>query len=465
MDEVGVIEPLIDGNQMALQTRRAVGCVSHFHANILRKLFAERKLHVSDCDRLYGNVCFVKKRMLRMQTAALHNRVSDLSEHMALLCVKGETTCPELRLDNMYWSNTALYPIDVTTMLHTTVYFLSRILAELVGVAFTDRDSKDGDSKLCLTACSLRATPYSASMLLRKAWDTSKLYTAASGVNENHAVHSLMAKKGCNYPNPKDFLCATTYSPTLITRRWDCAHLDLSHRILDEDSAWFVAAMIRQQTQLRTLDLGSTSMHAPAQYAPSQICVQILLSAPRSFLSLSTLDLSGNHFTKGCTTLLTKALQTDVFPVLEELRLNTTRLCSNRMYELCQGFAAVRDQLKHLQLNSNDFGWLGLSGLMSALSGAKRLNTLQVVSIGCSPGAYERLAVYVKEGKLPALQCVRFLQGVSDPGPQHRFKRAHQAINLALSVLSYTRTWDKFIARQCDSEPLGYSCWDTGGRF
>ena len=458
MDEVGVIEPLIEGNQMTLQTRRAVACVSHFHANILRKLFAERKLHVSDRDRLYGNVCFVKKRMLRIEAAALYNCVSDLSEHMALLCVKGETTCPELRLDNMYWSNTALYPIDVTTMLHTTVYFLSRILAELVGVAFTDRNSK-----LCLRTCNLRATPYSASMLLRKAWESSKLHAAASGVHENHAVHSLMAKKVCEHPNPKaNGHCATTYSPTRITRRWDCINIDLSHRVLDEASAWFVASMIRQQTQLRTLDLECTSMPAPAQYAPSPICVQILRSAPRSFLSLCTLELSGNHFTDGCTALLTKALQTDVFPVLEKLLLNATGLCAVRMNVLCQGFAAVRDQLKHLQLTNNNIGWLGLSGLMSTLSGAKCLKELHLVAIGCSPGAYERLAAYVKEGELPALEHVKILFGIPDPDPNHPLKRAHQAMNLALAVCASTRKWDRFIALQCDLKPLGrLDCFPT----
>ena len=448
MDEVGVIEPLIAGNQMTLQTRRAVACVSHFHANTLRKLFAEKKLHVSDRDRFYGNVCFVKKRMLRIQAAALvENGVSDLSEHMALLCVKGETAYPELRLDAMYWSNDALYPLDVSTMRTTTIYFLSRILAERDKAIFKD-------SKLHMRTTSLRANQCGAYLLLQTTEASSKLHAAASGVHENHAVHSLMAKKVW-FTNPKaNGHCATTYSPTRITRRWDCINIDLSHRVLDEDAAWFVGSMIRQQTQLRTLDLECTSNPA-LPLTSSPICVHILRSAPRSFLSLCTLELSGNHFTDDCTALLTKALQTDVFPVLEKLLLNATKLCEARLNVLCQGFVAVRDQLKHLQLTNNNFGWLGLSGLMSTLSGAKRLQELHLVAIGCSPGAYERLAAYVKEGELPALVYVRLLHGTSDPDPNHPLKRAHQAMDLALAVCASTRKWDRFIALQCDLVPLG----------
>jgi len=429
MNEIGVIDVLIEGCRLPLSSRRALACVSHLHANTLRNLFAEKKLHVSDCDRTYNNVVFISK-CVRLPKSKAEKKTNHV---LPLLCVEGETKYPAMRLDQLYWNNVG--SVDVSKMSDAAVYFLSRILAE-------DDSNTFHSDKVSFNVGVMKwncESIYKKIDMANTHDEMPQIYTAMSGVAEHMAMHTLLSRGGCP---------CTPYSlGGGLTRRTDIAAASLSYLILDESAAREVGTVICKQPKLNKLDISDTN--CPPLYNP-YLCLFLLEKTTHVFTQLVHLDISNNAFVLTETTAIGDALGAGRFPVLDYLNISGIGMCTIGIQCLEKGLGCVRDQLQYLNIARNPLGCLGISTLMSILVHSKSMKRLNIMNVECQPAAYERVALYVKLGRLPNIDKVFITEN-------EETERARVAMDLALKSLVHERNWDDFIERQCDTRQLGFS--------
>lgn len=430
MNEIGVIDALCEGNRLQLCDRRALACVSQLHSKTLRNLFAEKRLHVSNCDRSYENVVFISKCM-RLPTSKAEKKMNRV---LPLLCVEGETKYPEMRLDQMYWHN--VVSIDVSKMSDAAVYFLSRILAE--------EDSNTFHSeKISFNIGKMKRAPeevYRNIDIGNTHDELPHIYTAMSGVNEHVAMHTMLSRGGCP---------CTPYSlGGGLTRRTDITELCFNYMVFGESAAKEVGTMICKQSGLQRLHVSDTN--CPPLYDP-YLCLFLLEKTTHVFTRLVHLDISNNPFVITEPTAIGDALSAGRFPALTNFNISGIGMCDIGVQCLAKGLGCVRNQLEYFHIDRNPLGCLGISTLMSILIHSKSLRLLSITNVDCQPAAYERVALYVKQGYLPNIIHVIITL-------EEETKRARVAMDLALNSLMHERNWNDFVEQQCDtSTPLGFN--------
>lgn len=441
MDAEEVLQPLLERFHLAVESKRALGCTSKYHAAKVRDCFAQRRIYVSSADCTYSNARF----LLQLVHLALEPGTFPMRNE-PVLCVEGETRMPEMSLDQFQRRRRCKEPINVDMLQHATVYFLSRAVASVPDFKWTtnckppykhppftvkNSDICDAPEKV------YRLTNEEPGPNMGK-----NIYAAMSGVHEFHVLHTNL---GWNAAERS----ATAEFPPLEINWHDKLHeVDVSWRLLDDDAAREIGKRIFKLNDLKSLSMEATT---PCHRTWS-ISHRVLQNAEK-FLKLKELDLSNNPLGKCVYTMfsLTHALDHDRFPMLEDLFLMKTGIKQRDMEQLAPALGKVRQHLKCLWIGGNPIGWVGLSRLMQqSFAGAAALEELRVDDIGCETVHYESLAKYVKGGELP------FINTLEIGGSLTNHPRAYRAIVRALECAQAERRWKHFCAEECHTKPLGF---------
>lgn len=436
MDAEEVLQPLLERFHMEVESKRALGCTSKYHAAKVRDCFAQCRIYVSSADCTYWNARF----LLHLVHLALKPGTFPM-RNVPVLCVEGETRMPEMPLDQFHWQQRCKEPINVDMLQRATVYFLSRAVASVPDFKWTTNCKPSFNVKNS-DICDAPEKVYRLTNVVPGPNMGDNIYAAMSGVHEFHVLHTKLGW------NAAERSATAEFPPLEINWHDKLDEVEVAWRLLDDDAAREIGQRILKLNDLKFLTLEGTT---PC-YSTFSISQRVLFGSEK-FWNLQELDLCNNPLGSSAYTMfnLSHALGHGRLPVLQNLFLMKTGIGQRDMEELAPALGQVRQQLKCLWIGGNPIGWVGLSRLMQqSFAGAAALEELRVDDIGCETVHYESLAKYVKGGELP------FIVTLEIGGSVTNHPRAHKAILRALECAQAERRWKNFCAEECHTKPLGF---------
>ena len=425
MNEVAVLDNLIEGNRAPLSVRRALACLSHYHAGVLKRLFGQRVLHLSDADRSWDNYVFVRERLKRAagQLTTHHTDSAvgwqEWQQQLPTIQVEGEAVLgPALRTDEWYWCSGRInWPMPISNVQPTTLYFLSRALAELeiAGGSFLCR-------RLVVNFGELQnGLPLLHKLIQRFKPHGQEAFEFMSGFGEVFA-----RKEAGPIQRFKYRLLNDEASPNIVRRI--CETKDLRLLDLTGSDPWYYRAVCLSD------DLFCNTSHVFATLT-TLILNRITMAQPGSFDGLA---------------LLTGALREGRLPRLQVLSMEKVMLDDSNAWVLSSGLKCAANTLTELNVSHNRLGWDGLQVLVRALEGSLSLMHLTLRGNGLSPEDYENLAQAIEAKALPNIRHVH--ADFDDP----IFHRAQRALMYAIRCAKAAHDWDRFVrlAASNDATPL-----------
>lgn len=432
MNEVAVLDNLIEGNRAPLSVRRALACLSKYHSGALRRIFSQRVLHLSDADRSWDNYAFVRDRLKRAADQLELDRASpteyphlkewsEWQRQLPTIQVEGEEILgPELRTDEYHWCSSRInWPMPLVNVQRTTLYFLSRALAEL---------EIAGGSFLCR----------------RLVVNFGELQNGLA------SIHRLIQRFGPHAQESFEFMSGFA---EVYARRVSGPIQKFNNRLLNDEAVPNIARRICETENLRLLDLSGSD---PWYYRSMCLSDHLFAKTAHVFATLTTLRLDGITMAQPGSfrglAWLGDALKEGRLPKLQVLSMSKVVLDDSNAWVLSSGLARVCHTLVELNVSFNRIGWDGLKAILRALEGSHTLMHLALRGNGLSPSDYEELAQALKCKALPKIRHVD--ADFADAS----FHRAQRALMYAIQSARAAHDWARFIRREAEEgtpfEPL-----------
>jgi len=414
MNEVAVLDNLIEGNRAPLSVRRALACLSKYHSGVLKHLFGQRVLHLSDADRSWDNYVFVRERLKRAAGQLTTNHTGsavawqEWQRQLPTIQVEGEMILgPALRTDEWYWcSGRNNWPMPISHVQRTTLYFLSRALAEL---------EIAGGSFLC------------------------RRLVVNFGELQNGLplLHKLIQRFKPHGQEAFEFMSGFA---EVFARKEAGAIQRFKYRLLNDEAVPNIARRICETKDLRLLDLTGSD---PWYYRSMCLSSHLFANTSHVFATLTTLILNRITMAQPGSfdglAWLTRALSDGRLPRLQVLSMEKVMLDDSNAWVLAGGLKCVRQTLTELNVSHNRLGWNGLEALVRALEGSRSLMHLTLWGNGLSPDDFELLAQAIEAKALPNIRHVH--ADFDDP----IFHRAQRALMYAIRCAKAAHDWDRFI--------------------
>ena len=435
MNEVAVLDNLIEGNRAPLSVRRALACLSKYHSGVLKRLFSQRVLHLSDADRSWDNYAFVRDRLKRAVGQLELDRASpteyphlkewsEWQQQLPTIQIEGEQILgPALRTDEWYWcSGRNNWPMPISNVQRTTLYFLGRALAELeiAGGSFVCR-------RLVVNFGELQ--------------------------NGLPSVHKLIQRLRPHAQESFEFMSGFA---EVYARKEAGPIQRFKNRLLNDEAVPDIARRICETQNLRLLDLTGSD---PWYYRSTCLSDYLFSNTSHVFATLTTLILDRITMAQPGSfnglAWLTRALGDGRLPKLQVLSMEKVMLDDSNAWVLSAGLQCVRHTLTDLNVAHNRLGWNGLEALLRALDGSRTLMHLTLRGNGLSPEEYEKLAQAIKAKTLPNIKHVH--ADLSDAN----FFRAIRALMYAIRYARAAHDWDRFVRREeAEGMPLVPLEWE-----
>ena len=423
MDDPGVVQPLHDLHVLPLRTRRAHACVNSVCAALARAHFALPRLHVSRDDCEHENAEFVVQKLMT-------------SNPKLLLCAKGETAYPEMRLDTRYWRrrNQAIVLDDLQ---YTAGYFLGRVLAPTSQVRFKVAD-------LFVHATSMRAHPSGVDAQMRdRGIKQVGLHAVLSAFHEHSALLKIAGRVTSALTHT---YVDNSTDVNLCDMRMDSATVQaVGLRMVKQDRQSMLSLDLSNTTAWTNEDArGNVAEAAVAQQMryEKSFCNYTFAKTEHAFVALRSLNVSSNPLGNRGADALGRALMCNRFPKLVSLYMHDTKLDADAIRgPLGLAFGQLRNQLRGLDLSHNHFGYLGLCSLMTCTMNAKQLARVDVSDTDCPDWAYERLGNRLGDGDMwPAINTVI----IKSPHAPLEKERAQYIVDLAIRKRKACRDFEQF---------------------
>ena len=295
--------------------------------------------------------------------------------------------------------------MQLANVKRATIYFVSRTVADM---SLPSADIASGSLVIPLGVIQ-NALPIIHGTLERNRPVGPEMYQFISGVAEVHAL------------------------------RLKACHPKFNHRLLDDDAVPNVAYHVcKNNDNIMVLDLTKTD---PWHYCDMCLARYLFENTYHFFPNLRTLILKGVNLAQpgwwGGLTGLAKALKDKRFPKLQILDLAEVQLNDQNIHVLAPALRAQKDTLLTLEFQGNRLGGFGLKAIMDAMRGSESLERLELDNNELTPGCYERLAVFIKDGFLPAIDTV--MPDLNQPG----FYSAGRVMNAAIRCARAERCWKR----------------------
>ena len=437
MDDPRVVQPLHDPHVLSLRTRRAHACVNSVCAALARVHFALPRLYVSRDDCEHENAEFVIRKLM-------------ISNPKLLLCAKGETAYPEMRLDTRYWRHRN-QAIVLDGLQYTAAYFLGRVLAPTSQVRFKVAD-------VFIHATSIRVYPSGVDAQMRdRGLKQVGLHAVLSAFHEHSALFKILGRVTSALTHT---YVDNSTEVNLCDMRMDSATVRaVGSRLVEQDRQELLSLNLSNTTAWTNEDArgnmaeaaGMSNLVQQMRYEKS-FCNYTFAGTEHAFVALKSLNVSSNPLGNRGADALGYALMCNRFPKLVALYMHDTQLDADAIRgPLGLAFGQLRNQLKGLHLSHNHFGYLGLCSLMTCTMNAKQLACVDVSDTECPDWAYERLGNRLGDGDMwPAINTLIIK---SPHAPALEKARAQHIVDLAIRKMKACRDFEEF-KDKCASDGL-----------